>query len=166
MSQTQPAGTHVDVVTATHQAFDNSLAPVAMVAPGTVLTFECPGAPMPPDATVADLDRIDFSAPHTIAGPVAVEGAQPGDALVVDILEIGLPNDYGHCLFVPGVGLLPEDFPEPHVQNFRFEDGYTAIGSHVRVPIEPFLGIMGVAPGEPGTHPTIPPRPVGGNIDV
>jgi acetamidase/formamidase len=155
-----------EMITATHNVFDKSLPPVVTVAPGTTLTFDCPGAPMPPDATVADLQRIDFSRPHTIAGPVAVEGARPGDALVIDILDIELPDDYGHCLFVPGVGLLPDEFPEPHVQNFRFEDGHTTIGSGVRLPIEPFLGIMGVAPGEPGEHPTIPPRRVGGNLDV
>jgi acetamidase/formamidase len=166
MTSTDHTSAGGDVVTATHNAFDNSLPPVLTVASGTVLTFECPGAPMPPDATVADLDRIDFSHPHNIAGPVAIEGARPGDALVVDILDIELPDDYGHTLFVPGVGLLPEELEGPYVQNFHFEDGHTTLGSGVRLPLEPFCGIMGVAPAEPGEHSTIPPRRVGGNIDV
>ena len=166
MTRGNGIGTGHTVVTATHNVFDNSLAPALSVAPGTVLTFDCPGAPMPPNATVADLERIDFSHPHTIVGPVAIEDARPGDALVVDILDVELPNDYGHCLFVPGVGLLPEEFDAPHVQNFHFEDGYTTLGAGVRIPLEPFCGIMGVALAANGSHSTIPPRSVGGNLDV
>jgi acetamidase/formamidase len=153
-------------ITATHNEFDNSLEPAITVAPGSIVTFECPGAPMPPDATVDDLSRIDFSHPHTITGPVAIEGARPGDAVVVDILELELPDDYGHCLFLPGLGLLPDEFDAPHVQNFHFADGHTKIGDSVRLPLAPFCGIIGVAPAEDGPHSTIPPRRVGGNIDV
>jgi acetamidase/formamidase len=165
MTSTDHAGAG-QLVTATHNAFDNSLPPVLTVASGTVLTFDCPGAPMPPDATVADLDRIDFTHPHTIVGPVAIEGARAGDALVVDILDIELPDDYGHTLFAPGIGLLGDDFGGPYVQNFHFSDGYTTLGDGVRLPLEPFCGIMGVAPAEKGEQSTIPPRRVGGNLDV
>jgi acetamidase/formamidase len=166
MTGTERTTARPPVVTATHIDFDRALPPVLTVPSGTVVTFECPGAPMPPDATVSDLDRIDFSHPHTIVGPVAVEGARAGDALVIDILEVELTDDYGHCLFVPGVGLLPTEFDEPYVQNFRFEDGYTTLGPGVRLPLEPFCGILGVAPAEQGPLSTIPPRRVGGNLDV
>lgn len=150
-----------------HNAFDNSLPPVLTVAPGDVVTFDCPGAPLPPRATVDDLSAIDFSHPHTIVGPVAVEGAEPGDSLVVDILDVGLPLPYGHCLFLPGLGLLPDAFSEPYVHSFALVGGeYAELRPGVRIPLQPFCGIMGVAPAEPGEHSTIPPRAWGGNIDV
>lgn len=150
-----------------HNSFDRSLPPVLSAEPGDVVVFECPGAPLPPRATVEDFSAIDFSHPHTIVGPVAIEGAEPGDTLVVDILDVGLPLDYGHCLFLPGLGLLPEEFSEPYVHSFEFVDGeYAELKPGVRIPLQPFCGIMGVAPAEPGEHSTIPPRPCGGNIDI
>ncbi len=154
------------VVTDTHNVFDRALPPVATVKSGEVVTFDCPAPPLPPRATVDDLSAIDFSRPHTITGPVAVEGAEPGDAIAIDILQLELPNPYGHCLFVPGVGLLPDEFDESYVHSFEFRDGFTELCPGVRVPIEPFCGIMGLAPADPGPHPTIPPRRVGGNLDV
>jgi len=92
-------------------------------------------------------------------GPVAVNGAEPGDTLVVDVLDVELPLDYGHCIFLPGLGLLPDDFSEPHVHSFAYVDKrYADLKQGVRIPLEPFCGIMGVAPAEPGGHSTIPPR--------
>ncbi|MGH3167113.1 MAG: acetamidase/formamidase family protein, partial [Trebonia sp.] len=104
--------------------------------------------------------------PHVIAGPVAIEGARPGDSLAVDVLDLELPAPFGHCLFVPGAGLLPDEFDEQYVHSFVFTDGFAPLTPSVRVPLEPFCGIMGVAPAAPGPHATIPPRRVGGNLDV
>jgi acetamidase/formamidase len=154
------------VISTIHNEFDHSLEPAAWIAPGDVLTFDCPAPSLPPVATVADLDGLDFVRPHSIVGPIAIEGAEPGDALVVDILDIELPNDYGHCLFLPGRGLLGEDFDAPYVHSFVFADGYAQLADGVRVRLEPFCGLMGNAPAEPGGHSTIPPRRVGGNLDI
>lgn len=154
------------VVAATHNEFNRALAPVLTVESGAVVTFDCPAPPLGPGATAADLDNIDFSHPHTIVGPVAVQGAKPGDALVIDVLDIELPNPYGHTLFVPSVGLLPDQFDERYVHNFEFRDGFAELCPGVRIPIEPFCGIIGLAPAADGPQPTIPPRRVGGNLDI
>lgn len=154
------------VVTDTHNVFDRALPPVATVESGSLVTFECPAPPLPPQATVADLSAIDFSRPHTITGPVAVQGAEPGDAIAIDILRLDLPNAFGHTIVAPGVGLLPDDFSEPYVHSFEFRDGFTELCPGVRIPIEPFCGIIGLAPAEAGPLPTIPPRRVGGNLDI
>lgn len=154
------------VVSATHNEFDRTLPPILTVESGAVVTFDCPAPPLGPGATAADLDNIDFSHPHTIVGPVAVEGAKAGDALAIDVLDIELPNPYGHTLFVPGVGLLPDQFDDRYVHNFEFQDGFAELRPGVRIPIEPFCGIIGLAPAADGPHPTIPPRRVGGNLDV
>jgi len=158
----QPATT----VTATHNVFDQNLPAAAKVASGDVVQFECPGPDLPPNATVEDLTAIDFANPHVIAGPLEITGAQPGDAIAIDVLGLSLPRDYGHTILAPGVGLLPDDFDSAYVHNFTFNEGFAELVPGVRVALEPFCGIMGLAPGTPGRHPTIPPRRVGGNLDV
>lgn len=149
-----------------HYTIDNSIVPIATVSPGETVRFECPGPPFPPGATVADIGLIDFEHPHAMVGPVWVEGAEPGDVLVVEILEVDIGREYGHCLFVPGFGILTERFTEPYIHTFAFADGWAELCPGVRIPLRPFCGIMGVAPAEPGEHSTFPPRRVGGNIDI
>jgi acetamidase/formamidase len=84
----------------------------------------------------------------------------------VDVLEVS-PAAWGWTSFSPGRGLLPDDFPAPYLQIWDLEDGQFARGLEgVRIPLAPFCGVMGVALGEPGVHSTIPPRRVGGNMDV
>jgi acetamidase/formamidase len=150
-----------------HNVFDNSLAPVLRVAPGDSVRFECPPMPLPRNATPDDLANVSPVHPHTIVGPVYVEGAEPGQTLVVQVLDIELGQDFGHTFMVPGLGLRTERFPGPYVHNWDLSDGVSAqLAAGVSVPLRPFLGIMGLAPAEPGEHSTIPPRAVGGNIDI
>jgi acetamidase/formamidase len=156
----------VTLIEDTHNRFDRGLAPVATVEPGEVVRFRCPGPPLPPVASVTDLGAIDFQNPHVITGPVAVPGAQAGDALAIDIVDLRLSQPFGHTIVAPGVGLLPDDFEAPYVHSFAFEGDHTMLTEGVRITLEPFLGIMGLAPAAPGSHPTIPPRRVGGNLDI
>jgi acetamidase/formamidase len=150
-----------------HNVFDNSLAPILRVAPADSVRFECPPMPLPRSAGPADLANVSPVHPHTIVGPVFIEGARPGHVLVVDVLEVELGQDFGHTFVVPGLGLRTERFPEPYVHNFELGEGAgIELAPGVRIPLRPFLGIMGVAPADIGEHSTIPPRAVGGNIDI
>jgi acetamidase/formamidase len=150
-----------------HSWFDASLPPAASVRPGELVVFDCPGLGLARDATVDDLLSLDADpeSPHTIVGPVLLEGARAGDALVVDVVDVCVAADFGHCVIVPSYGLLPE-FDETILRCLPFEDGYARLGAAARVPIEPFCGIMGVAPAAPGRHSSLPPRRVGGNLDI
>lgn len=156
----------VTTVTATHTVFNRDLPAAATAASGDTVRFECPGPDLPPDATVEDLSAIDFANPHVIAGPLEIAGSQPGDAIAIDVVDLSLPQAYGHTIVAPGVGLLPDDFDRAYVHNFTFSQGYAELVPGVRVAIEPFCGIMGLSPGAAGPHPTIPPRRVGGNLDI
>ncbi len=49
---------------------------------------------------------------HILTGPVAVAGAEPGDVLEVDILDVQLRQDWGYNLIRPLAGTLPDDFHE------------------------------------------------------
>ncbi len=154
-----------------HFAWDNSLEPVLRIAPGDTVTFETW------DASGHIIQRNWTSAEaanrkrtpgvgHALTGPVAVAGARAGQTLVVDVLEVQ-PAAWGWTSFSPGRGLLPDDFASAHLRTWDLEDGETARGMEgVRLPLAPFCGVMGVAMAEAGVHSTIPPRRVGGNMDV
>jgi acetamidase/formamidase len=151
-----------------HFAWDNSLTPLLEISPGESVTFETwdsSGHFYTPASTSADVARRRHEPPrgHALTGPVAVRGAQPGQTLAVEVLEV-TPAAWGYTTFAPGRGLLPDDFSEPYMRIWDLSDGSSARG--VRVPLAPFCGVMGVALAEPGRHTTAPPRRVGGNMDV
>ncbi len=151
-----------------HFGWDNSLPPVARVFPGEVVTFEvvdASGGQLAPGSTAEDVARLDFARVNPVTGPVFVEGAEPGDALVVEV--VGLEGSgWGWTAIIPGFGLLAEDFPEPHLHFSHYSlDGVEFLPG-VRLPHRPFPGTIGVAPAAPGVHSVVPPREVGGNLDI
>jgi acetamidase/formamidase len=154
-----------------HFAWDHSLAPVVEVEPGdelTIDTWDASGHTVQRNWTTADATtRVRKpGVGHALTGPIAIRGARAGQTLQVDILEVR-PAAWGYTSFGPGRGLLPEDFPRHFIQIWDLEDGRCGRGMPgVSVPLAPFCGVMGVALAEPGQHSTIPPRRVGGNMDV
>lgn len=154
-----------------HHAWDNEIDPVRTIEPGEVVEFSCRDATngqIDQDSTVADLAGIDIEQVHALTGPVAIEGAQPGDTLQIEILDVS-HRGWGYTLVLPGEmehGLLSEEFPEPALHVWDLDDGVARFGNDIEVPIDPFPGILGVAPGESGSFETFPPLPTGGNIDI
>ena len=103
-----------------HFAWDNSLEPVLCVAPGDVVTFEtwdASGHDIQRTSTSADADRRKLrpGVGHALTGPIAVNGAQAGQTLVVDILDVR-PAAWGWTSFSPGRGLLPDDFRSAYLR--------------------------------------------------
>jgi acetamidase/formamidase len=151
-----------------HFAWDNRLAPVLEVAAGdtvTVATWDASGHYYTPASTSADVGRRTPRG-HALSGPIALPAARPGDTLIVEILDVA-PAAWGWTAHGPRGGLLREDFPEPYLRLWDLSDGEFARGlPGVRIPLAPFCGVMGVALAEPGAHSTVPPRRVGGNMDV
>jgi acetamidase/formamidase len=93
---------------------------------------------------------------------------EPGDILKVTLLSFA-PSGWGWTANIPGFGLLADDFKEPALNIWHYDAHSLApalFGSRARVPLKPFTGTIGVAPGEPGLHSIVPPRRVGGNMDV
>jgi acetamidase/formamidase len=153
----------------THTSWDAALAPVVEVEPGDVVVVETDdfaGGQIRRDSSSADLLALDFDAIYPLAGPIAVRGARPGDALAVEILGFELP-EWGWACIIPGLGLLPRDeFPEPALRVFDLTEGdRTTLTAGVRIPVEPFCGTIGVpGAGMRGT-PIPPPHAGGGNMD-
>ncbi len=153
----------------THRRWDIDLEPVLRVRPGDVVTAETDdfaGGQISRTSTADQLLGLDLDAIYPLAGPVAIEGAEPGDAISIEILDFELP-DWGWACIIPGLGLLPRgEFREPYIRHFDLAGGVTAeLCPGVQIPIEPFCGTMGV-PG-PGMHgvPIPVPHAGGGNID-
>ena len=154
-----------------HHVWDNSLDPALTVEPGEVVRFECRDAldgQVGPDSTAEDLANASFDPVHPLTGPVAVEGAEPGDVLAVDFLDFE-HKGWGFTGFMPGemgLGLLPEDFPDAGLHIWDLGDDVGHFVNGIEVPLDMFPGIAGIAPAEDGEHDTLPPRDVGGNMDV
>ncbi len=154
-----------------HFGWDNSLAPAARIAPGESLEFEvrdASGGQLSRTSVAADVGRLDFERVNPVAGPVYVEGAEPGDLLKVTVLSFA-PSGWGWTASIPGFGLLADEFKEPALHLWRYDEQSLtpcAFGSWARVPLKPFAGTMGVAPEQPGCHSVVPPRRVGGNMDL
>lgn len=154
----------------THRRWDVSLAPVLEIDPGDVVTVETDdfaGGQIMRTSTAEDLEGLDFERIYPLAGPIAVRGAVPGDALAVELLGFELP-EWGWACIIPGFGLLPQDeFPRPAIRVFDLTEGdRTTLCPGVRIPVEPFCGTMGVPMFGMQGVPIPPPHAGGGNIDT
>ncbi len=154
-----------------HSAWDNSIEPACAIEPGDVVRFECrdaTGGQLSRESTIADVPAVDVDQVHALTGPIAVTGAEPGDVLEIELLDIE-HEGWGYTLVLPKaaeLGLLAEEFPEPELFVWELEDGVAHFGHGIEVPIDPFPGVMGVAPAEDGSYDTLPPRSTGGNMDI
>jgi acetamidase/formamidase len=151
-----------------HHVWDRDLAPTLEIQSGDVVHFD---SLMAGDGQVVEGGSfadcsIDFDTVYNLCGPVAVAGANPGDTLEIEILEMK-PGDWGWCAFLPGMGLLAEDFPDGYYRSFDLRNGTTAkLTDGVEIPITPFFGTMGNCPDKPGQHVPFPPHEGGGNMDT
>jgi len=151
-----------------HFGWNNAFEPVLRAAPGDTIAFEvvdASGGQLTPSSTVADVAALDFARVNPVTGPVYVEGAAPGDALLVEILDFET-SGWGWTAIIPGFGLLAEDFPKPFLHISRYGAGGVEFAPGIRLPARPFPGTIGVAPAAPGLHSVVPPREVGGNMDI
>ena len=154
-----------------HFGWNNANEPAARIAPGETVEFrpvDSSGAQLSANSTVADIAKLDFARVNPVAGPVYVDGAEPGDALKVTLLDF-TTSGWGWTANIPGFGLLAEDFTEPALHIWKYDSTTLApamYGPGGQVPLKPFCGTIGLAPAEAGTHSIVPPRRMGGNMDI
>ena len=100
-----------------------------------------------PSSRAGDLSNLNLNVVHPLTGPVFVNGAEPGDLLEVNILQIE-PAAWGFTTIIPGFGFLRDVFLEPYIVHWIIEDGYAESPDlpGVRIPGAPFMGTIGVAP--------------------
>ena len=133
-----------------HNRWHPAIAPVLRCAPGDEVVLDTRDTFdgfFDRASTSKDVEVADFGLVHPLTGPVEVEGAQPGDLLVAEILEV-IPQPFGFTAQVPGFGFLRDDFPEPFLVRWDLADGVAVSDDlpGVRIPGAPFMGVIGVAP--------------------
>ncbi|WP_210530147.1 acetamidase/formamidase family protein [Rubellimicrobium arenae] len=154
-----------------HFGWDNSLVPAERVAPGSTILFHChdsSAGQLGPGSVLQDVIDLDFGKINPVSGPIYVEGAEPGDALKIT-LDSFAPSGWGWTANIPGFGLLADQFKDPALIVWEYDAQTMAPamwGSQARVPLKPFTGTIGNALAEPGHHSVVPPRRVGGNLDI
>jgi len=153
----------------THNRWSSAIEPVLTVPSGSVIevgTEEASDRQLNANSTVEDLGNLSFDPIHPLTGPVYVEGAEPGDVLKVKLHKIEM-GDWGWTAIVPGFGFLSDEFTEPYLKTFELGSDKQSVqfSENIEIPLEPFPGVMGVAPATDSMLSTIPPRKNGGNMD-
>ena len=159
-----------------HFGWDNSNAPVERVTPGSTILFKChdsSAGQLGPQSTVPDVAALDFGKINPVSGPIYIEGAEPGDAVKVTFESFAPQTQggrgWGWTANIPGFGLLADQFTDPALITWSFDPDTMApamCSKEGRVPLKPFTGTIGNALAEPGLHSIVPPRRVGGNMDI
>jgi acetamidase/formamidase len=165
--------------------YDTTLEPILKIDSGDTISYPNTWShflnQMQPGVPIETLAKLRLSnpgrGPHSIIGPIYVNGAEPGDLLEVRYTRIR-PFDWGAVFNNPGsigTGLLAQDFPEGQVKYLKLDlPKMTAeFNQNIHVPLKPFQGTLGLAPPDgyypplsPGVTSSVPPGPHAGNTDL
>lgn len=168
--QSQPPYVHHTLdASRTVNRWNRDYTPRLTVESGDTVTLDMPdssGGQVRPDWTVEDFKaRFDPLQVHALVGPIAVAGAEPGDALEIRIQEYR-HKGWAWTALIPPLGLLPEDFPRHHLLIWKLDGGCTRSVPGLTLDLHPFAGIIGLQRAETGEFRTRAPGPFGGNMDV
>ena len=188
---TVPSGSTVTFDTISHEGIleDQGRDPVAYFA-----THDIAEKTVLKDAiaiTGSDMKHDFFGdGPHIVTGPIAIEGAEPGDVLKVEVVKLEPRVPYGVISNRHGKGALPGEYPKTEPQenpSSEYPDRYANVSTftpiekdgdqwfgvldageerEIRFPLRPFMGIMGVAPDTADPVNSVPPSRIGGNADI
>lgn len=157
--------------------FDNAQKPVLTIDSGDTVVIETmtgahnqfmPG--ITPEAMMKLRADNPGRGPHSVTGPIYVNGAEPGDVVKVKINRI-IPRAYAININLPGAagtGQFPKEFPTGSVRYLYldWDRKVTEFLPGVYVPLRPFPGVMGVARKDPGRYFTVMPGEFAGNMDI
>ncbi len=137
-----------------HNRWHESVEPVAEVEAGDLVVYETRDAfdgQLSPSSTDADVANADLGPVHPLTGPVFVKGAEAGDLLEVELVDIEADPwwQWGYTVEVPGFGFLRDEFPDPYIVHWRLHGNEYAESDElpgVRVRCNPHPGTFGVAP--------------------
>jgi acetamidase/formamidase len=155
--------------------FNNAQPPVLTVDSGDTIVMETmmhSHNQVIPGATIEQIKKLrtDFPGrgPHTLTGPIYINGAEPGDVLKVHLNKI-VPRAYASNFNVPGMfGQFPKVFTDGQVKYLYLDLDrmVTEFLPGVWIPLKPFPGTLGVARKEPGQYSSVPPGEYAGNMDI
>jgi acetamidase/formamidase len=175
-----PSGKKVHLLPATLETtqwgwFDNAQPPVLRVNSGDTVVMETmlhSHNQVIPGTTIDQIKKLrtDYPGrgPHTVTGPIYIDGAEPGDVLKVTINKI-VPRAYAANFNVPGMfGEFPNIYQDGQVKYFYLDWDRKIVEflPGIEIPLKPFPGTLGVARKEPGRYSTVPPGEYAGNLDI
>src|SRR5256712_4668028 len=139
-----------DQPTTGHNRFHPDVPPILSVEEGeevVLATRDGVDGQLGPSTSEADMANMEAGAIHPLTGPVFVKGAQPGDTLETEFLDI-VPQPHAFTAIVPGLGFLRDLFTTPFLVHWQIRDGWATSPKlpRVRIPGAPFMGVSGVAP--------------------
>lgn len=153
-----------------HFKWSRENVPIEKVVPGEEFMVKIPDSStlqIKENFTKDDLSSIDGSKLDGAVGPIYIEGAEPGDAIEVRLKTVK-PGKWGWTAILGNFGLLQGKFSEElmiwdiHADHATARPPYL---KNIKIPLSPFLGVVGVAP-ESGEYGMIPPQYFGGNMDT
>jgi formamidase len=137
-----------------HNRWHEAIEPVVEVDPGDTVVYETRDAfdgQLNCQSTAEDVGNLDLSPVHPLTGPVYVKGAEQGDLLEVELVEIEADpwEQWGYTVEVPGFGFLRDEFPDPYIIHWRLHGNEYAESEQlpgVRIRCNPHPGTLGLAP--------------------
>lgn len=152
-----------------HYTWDTQHEPLLTIESGDTVvlhTREVSDNQITPTSKAGIIATLDWNRVYPLCGPIFVNGAEPGDTLAVEILDIHTEG-WGWTAVIPGFGLLAERFKDPYLRIFDLSRGeVTYFREDIAIPIEPFFGTMGVCPAGAKAQAVMPPGVFGGNMDT
>ncbi len=145
-------------------SFDSTAKPTITVPSGSIIdieTWDCFTGQVTSEADT--VESLDLTRVNSATGPIAVEGAEPGDTLAVTLIDIK-PGPIGAGMIIPEWGQLIDQVTAPQTRIFRVEGDTIHMNDHVHFPTRPMFGVIGVAP-ESGEVSTFLAGRHGGNLD-
>lgn len=153
----------------THNKFSSAIEPILKVKSGAIIevfTEDAFDEQLNLNSTVEDLKNLNLEPIHPLTGPVYVEDASPGDVLKVTLHKIEI-GDWGFNAIYPGFSFVADSIKGEYLRIYELGKDKTHVdfNDNIKIPLKPFLGVMGVAPATNEMLSTIPPRANGGNMD-
>lgn len=153
----------------THNKFSSTIPPILKVKSGAIIeayTEDASDEQFKLNSGLEDLRTLDFEPIHPLTGPVFVDGAEPGDVLKITLHEIEV-GDWGWNAIYPGFSFVADSIKGEYLRIYDLKDNKTTVrfNDSIHLKLNPFPGVMGVAPATPELLSTIPPRANGGNMD-
>lgn len=144
-------------------AFDRTISPALTILPGDMVTFNTGDVAYERLSKGETVEAIGLENFNRVTGPVEVTGAQPGDALRIEVLDVQVVRAWS--VWLPNFGGLGHRTETIRVMETPLRDGRAHIG-RISVPVRPMIGCIGVAPAEGKASTFMPSYPFGGNLDL
>ncbi|HEY5262455.1 MAG TPA: acetamidase/formamidase family protein [Solirubrobacteraceae bacterium] len=163
------ARTHYLTDESVHYKWDTGNEPELTIDSGdtvVVRTRDISDNQVNPDSDASVLTNFDWDRAYPLTGPIAVHGAEPGDTLGIEVLDIHTQG-WGWTGVLPGFGLLVDEFPDAYLRTYDLTNGeFAYLRDDIAVPLDPYFGTMGVCPAGAKDQAVVPPGSFGGNMDI